>query len=152
MRPHVNIWTQRAHCTLEEAIKPHPKINPLWGPQVPIIQGATQINVTIWLKGPRHLRKKLLSPTPKECPPRDPTRRGNMGYLYKEQHKLNVTTIWTQSASHLRKSYQSPPKRKNTLLGPPKKRGVENPYKEQHKLSSSLCSGDWIETTPLYWG
>jgi len=78
MRPHVNIWTQRAHGTLEEAIKPHPKINPLWGPQVPI-QGATQINVTIPLKGPRHLRKKLLSPTAKEFPTEDPTRRGIWG-------------------------------------------------------------------------
>jgi hypothetical protein len=44
----------------------------------------------------------------------------------------------------------NPHPKKNSLLGPPKKRGFENPYKEQHKLSSSFCSGDRIETTPIY--
>jgi hypothetical protein len=97
MRPHVNIGTQRAHGTLEEAIYLAPPKNklPFGDPRYPYKE-QHKLMSPFDSKGHGILEKSYEAP---------PQKKRNMGYLYKEQHKLNVITIWTQRTMHIRKGY-----------------------------------------------
>jgi hypothetical protein len=43
----------------------------------------------------------------------------------------------------------NPHPKKTASWDPQKREALRIHTKEQHKLSSSLCSGDWIDTTPM---
>jgi hypothetical protein len=73
-----------------------------------------------------------------------PKRRGLPGTPQKKEEELGIFRRSNTSYCHHHFGLKVP-----HILGKAIKRGFENPYKEQHKLSSSLCSGDWIETTPM---